>query len=255
MRNIHLNEKEIIAKSKVCLPLDDLNTLDEVKERVEELSPVVGMFKIGKELFTRFGPEAIKLVQSYGADVFYDSKYCDIPNTVREAAYAATQLGVTIFNVHALGGLEMMRAAVDGAREASGKYKIKMPKIIGVTILTSINQDIMNHELNIKGSIENQVLHLANLARAAGLDGVVCSAMDLSFIKDKMPNDFMFVTPGIKGPRTEAGADQKRVLTPGEAIKNGASILVIGRTITQQLTAEARLQAGYDILNDMARVM
>lgn len=255
MKTIKLSEKEKKAKSKVCLPLDGLNTLAEVKARVEELSPVVGMFKIGKELFTRFGPTAIKLVQSYDADVFFDSKYCDIPNTVRGAAYAATQLGVTIFNVHALGGLEMMRAAVAGAREASVKYKIKMPKVIGVTILTSISREIMNWELNIDGNVEDQVLHLANLAQEAGLDGIVCSAMDLFFIKNKMPDSFMFLTPGIKGPRTEAGDDQKRVLTPGQAVKNGASILVIGRTITQQLTREARLQSAYEILQDMARVM
>jgi len=248
-----LTQKEKLARSKVCLPLDGLNTIEEVKERVEELSSVVGMFKVGKESYTRFGPEVVKVVQEFGSEVFLDLKYHDIPNTVKGAANAATQLGVYMFNVHASGGFEMMKAAFQGAREASEKYNLRMPKVIGVTILTSIDKDIMNKELKINGTIEEQVLSLALLTQKAGLDGVVCSAADLYTIKDKLPPNFMYVTPGIKGPNTPAGADQKRVFTPGNAVLDGSSILVVGRAITDPPTKEERLKAGYEVLQDMAR--
>ncbi|MBU1976105.1 MAG: orotidine-5'-phosphate decarboxylase [Nanoarchaeota archaeon] len=251
---MELNDKEKKARERVCLPLDGLNTLDKVKSRVEELSPVVGLFKIGKESFTRFGPEVVKLVQKYGSEVFLDLKYHDIPNTVKGAAKAAAELGVFMFNVHASGGLEMMKAAVEGAKsgvDAGGK----MPKVIGVTMLTSIDQDIMNNDIGIPGKVEDEVLKLALLTQMAGLDGVVCSAADLHGIKDKLPTDFMYVTPGIKGPKTGGGADQKRVFTPGNAVSDGSTILVVGRAITGPATAEERVQAGLDVLKDMADEM
>jgi len=218
---------------------------------VEELSPVVGLFKIGKETFTRFGPEIVKIVQGYGADVFLDLKYHDIPNTVKGAAEAATKLGVYVFNVHASGGLEMMKAVMEGVKSGVEKYGVKAPKVIGVTVLTSIDEETLNNELRIPGKVEEQVLYLAQLAQKAGLDGIVCSAADLHAVKDKLPPDFMYVTPGIKGPNTAAGADQKRVFTPGNAVKDGSTILVIGRAITQ---AENRVQAGLDVLKDMGDV-
>ncbi|MFA6269085.1 MAG: orotidine-5'-phosphate decarboxylase, partial [archaeon] len=194
-----ISEKEKIARSKVCLPLDGLNTLKELKERVEELSPIVGLFKIGKESFTRFGPESIKAVKEAGGEVFLDLKYHDIPNTVKGAAGAATERGVFMFNVHASGGSLMMKAALEGATEMAAKLGIERPKIVAVTILTSIDQKILNEELKVSGSVEDQVLNLAILAKNSGLDGIVCSAADLYAIKDKLPQDFMFVTPGIQG--------------------------------------------------------
>ncbi|MFH1591215.1 MAG: orotidine-5'-phosphate decarboxylase [archaeon] len=248
---MELTDKEKMAREKVCLPLDGLDTLDEVRERVEELSPVVGLFKVGKESFTRFGPDIIRLIHESGSEVFLDLKYHDIPNTVKGAAKAASELGVAMFNVHASGGLEMMKAASQGVEEAV-KKGAKRPKILGVTILTSIDQDIMNKELHIDGNVEDQVLRLALLTKEAGLDGIVCSASDLHAIKDKLPEGFLFVTPGIKGPTTEGGADQKRVFTPGNAIEDGASILVVGRAITGPPTKEERMQAGLDVLKDMS---
>lgn len=252
---MELTEKEKIARSKVCLPLDGLNTIQEVKERVEELSPVVGLFKVGKESFTRFGPSVVKVIQDYGAEVFLDLKYHDIPNTVEGAAKAATELGVYMFNVHASGGLAMMKSALKGAKETSEKKGIRMPKVISVTILTSIDQNIMNLELNILGKVEDQVLRLAQLTQNAGLDGVVCSAADLYAIKSKLPKDFMYVTPGIKGVNTPAGADQKRVFTPGNAVQDGSTILVVGRAITDPVTKEGRLKAGYEILQDIVKYL
>lgn len=245
-----LNEKARFARSRVCLALDNLGSLEELSQRVEELSPLVGMFKIGKELFTKFGPEAIKVVQSYGANVFFDSKFYDIPHTVKEAAKAATQLGAAMFNVHCSGGLEMMKAAIEGAREASQRFNIAMPKIIGVTVLTSINQETMNQELGLSGEVGEQVLRLARLAYQAGLDGIVCSAEDLVRLKGEFPENFIFVTPGIR----LAGADkqdQKRVLTPSGALRSGSCLLVVGRAITGYPTKEERLNAAYEILEDM----
>ncbi|MFA6419951.1 MAG: orotidine-5'-phosphate decarboxylase [archaeon] len=250
-----ISEKEKIARSKVCLPLDGLNTLKELKERVEELSPIVGLFKIGKESFTRFGPESIKAVKEAGGEVFLDLKYHDIPNTVKGAAGAATERGVFMFNVHASGGSLMMKAALEGATEMAAKLGIERPKIVAVTILTSIDQKILNEELKVSGSVEDQVLNLAILAKNSGLDGIVCSAADLYAIKDKLPQDFMFVTPGIQGVNTPAGADQKRVFTPANAIADGSTILVVGRAITAPKTKEERLQAGYEILRDMAKYL
>ena len=248
-----LSEKEKIARSKVCLPLDELNTIKEIKERVSELSNYVGLFKIGKETFTRFGPESIKIVKAAGGNVFLDLKYHDIPNTVKGAASAATEKGVYMFNVHASGGLEMMKAALQGAEETAQKLGIERPKITAVTVLTSIDKNILNNEIGISGEVEEQVLRLATLTKEAGLDGVVCSATDLYAIKDKLPQEFMFVTPGIKGPNTPAGADQKRVFTPGNAIEDGSTILVIGRAITGFNTKEERQKAAYEVLQDMAK--
>jgi orotidine-5'-phosphate decarboxylase len=248
---INLSEKEKIARSKICLPLDGLNSIEELKERVSELSPVVGLFKIGKESFTRFGPKAIQIVKENGGEVFLDLKYHDIPNTVKGAASAATELGVKIFNVHASGGKEMMINALQGSNEKAIELGIERPKIIAVTILTSVDQKIMNEEIKINGSVEEQVLNLALLSKESGLDGIVCSAADLYAIKEKLPRDFMFVTPGIQGVNTLAGADQKRVFTPKNAVLAGSTILVVGRAITSPKTREERLQAGLEIIKNM----
>lgn len=247
-----LSEQEQIARSKICLPLDHFDTLDEVKTCLHELSPLVGMFKVGKELFTRFGPEVVRLVQSAGADVFLDLKFHDIPNTVKGAAYAATQLGVYVFNVHAVGGLAMMQAALEGATTASETHQLRRPKIIGVTVLTSIDRHTLNAELRIPWSVEDYVLHLAQLTHRAGLDGIVCAAADLATITTHLPSQFLYVTPGIQGPTTAAGSDQKRVATPYNAVQDGASILVVGRAIT---AAPDRGQAAREILADIVKAL
>jgi len=251
-----LTEKEQEARKKVCLPLDNINSITEFKERVEELSPIVGLFKIGKGSFTRYGLKAIDLAKEYGSELFLDLKYHDIPNTVKDAAAAATEVGAYMFNVHASGGLEMMKAAAEGASETAERFNMRKPKIVAVTILTSIDEKIMNNELRIPGKVEDQVLHYAKLANEAGLDGIVCSAADLYSIKSKLPENFMYVTPGIQHPKTaNIGSDQKRVFTPGNAIKDGSSILVVGRAITGYKTTDERVKAGYEILQDMAKYL
>ena len=256
---MNLNEKEELAKQKLCLPLDNLYTLDEVRARVEELHPVVGKFKVGKGSYTRFGPAAVKVVQDYGAEVFLDLKFKDIPNTVQDAADAATSLGVYMFNVHIDGGSAMLRAAVKGANEAAEKYNVQKPKVIGVTVLTSIDNNILKNELDYNPSgcvfdgVQDYVFRFARLAEESGLDGIVCSANDLGSLPlNIVKKDFLYVTPGIEGPGAAAGSDQKRVSTPGQAITNGSSLLVVGRAITGGKTPEERLERGYKILQDMA---
>lgn len=235
----------------VCLPLDGLASLREVRTLVEELSPFVGRFKVGKESFTRFGPEIVGLVQDHGAGVFLDLKYHDIPNTVRGAARAATELGVSMFNVHAAGGLAMMTAAREGVEEAAPGPDAA-PKVVAVTVLTSIDDQIMNRECGVPGSVEDQVLHLAKLTEAAGLDGIVCSAADLHALSGRLRPRFLFVTPGIKGTSTPAGSDQKRVFSPGRAVAAGSSLLVVGRAITG---APDRSAAAREVLTDIAGVL
>ena len=295
-----LNAAQIAARKMVCLPLDELSTLHEIAERVKELSPYVGLFKIGKESFTRFGDEAVKLVHDSGAEVFLDLKYHDIPNTVGGASDAATEKTICMFNIHASGGREMIRKAVQAAQQASNKYSVNKPKLIGVTVLTSIgpaeyldinrilvpklsfddlkpyyNMKTTDAELQTKFAgmlfhkgyanlitetkdglrsnvIEQQVLNLGKMMANEGGDGIVCSAADLQYITKELPPDFTFVTPGIMGPNTPAGADQRRVATPGNAVEDGASILVIGRAITGGKTPEERQQAAYDVLQDIA---
>lgn len=246
-----LSSLEQAARTKVCLPLDGLNSLAEVRDLVEELSPFVGLFKVGKESFTRFGPEVVTLVHDHGAGVFLDLKYHDIPNTVKGAARAATEMGVAVFNVHASGGLAMMAAARQGVEEA-GPASGEVPKVIAVTVLTSIDDEILNDECGVPGAVEDQVLRLAKLTEAAGLDGIVCSAADLHALTGKLGPEFLFVTPGIKGTTTPAGEDQKRVLSPGRAVAAGSSMLVVGRAITG---AADRRQAAREILADIATVL
>jgi orotidine-5'-phosphate decarboxylase len=246
-----LSAKEREAREKVCLPLDGLHTLDEVRARVEELSPFVGRFKVGKESFTRFGPRVVELVRDHGAGVFLDLKYHDIPNTVKGAARAAAEMGVAMFNVHAVGGMAMMKAALDGLDEA-GFAGADRPRVIGVTVLTSVSERVLNEEIGVPGRVEDQVVRLARLAQDAGLDGIVCSAADLAALAGSLRDGFLFVTPGIKGTSTPAGQDQVRVMSPGRAVAAGSSLLVIGRAITG---APDRQVAARQVLQDIAEVI
>lgn len=246
-----LSPKERAARERVCLPLDGLHSLEEVEALVEELSPFVGMFKIGKESFTRFGPDVVRLVRQGGAGVFLDLKYHDIPNTVRGAARAATELGVAMFNVHASGGSTMMAAAREGVQDVAPAGG-PAPKVVAVTVLTSLDEKTLRSECGVDGPLEEQVLRLARLARDAGLDGIVCSAADLGSLAGRLGEAFLFVTPGIKGTTTPAGEDQKRVMSPGRAVAAGSSLLVVGRAITG---APDRARAAREVLEDIAGVL
>ncbi len=193
---------------------------------VDRLLPELCRLKIGKEMFTRLGPDFVDQLQQRGFDVFLDLKYHDIPNTVARACQAAAELGVWMVNVHALGGRRMMQAAA----EAVSGYQ-QRPRLIAVTVLTSMSDDDLQ-ELGIQRTPAEMALSLAGLARDSGLDGVVCSAQEAGAMRQQCGQDFLLVTPGIR-PAGSAADDQRRIMTPQDAMRAGASYLVIGRPITQ----------------------
>jgi orotidine-5'-phosphate decarboxylase len=193
---------------------------------VEQLTPDLCRLKVGKELFTATGPQFIETVQEKGFEVFLDLKFHDIPNTVAKACEAAAKLGVWMVNVHALGGQKMMQAA----REALDKYA-QRPRLIAVTILTSMDQEDTN-QIGLHGAPEDNVISLAHLAKDSGLDGVVCSPKGVTQLRQALGKDFLLVTPGVR-PQGASQDDQKRTMTPKQALQSGASFLVIGRPITQ----------------------
>lgn len=192
----------------------------------DRLQPSLCRLKVGKELFTAAGPQLVEQLQKRGFEVFLDLKFHDIPNTTAQACKAAASLGVWMVNVHASGGRRMMEAA----REALANIQ-RRPKLIAVTVLTSMSQaDLV--ELGITVTPAEQVLRLAGLAQASGMDGVVCSAQEAAELRKRAGPDFCLVTPGIR-PANAAADDQSRIMTPSAALQNGASYLVIGRPITR----------------------
>ena len=205
----------------------DFNEAKIALSLVDSLDPKLCRLKVGKELYTACGPDLIKQIQDRGFEVFLDLKFHDIPNTVAKAVNVAGNMGVWMLNVHASGGQAMMEAA----REALLKFGSQRPKLIAVTVLTSLAQVDLN-QVGIDCSPEEQVSKLAFLTRDAGLDGVVCSAAETRMLRMELPREFCLVTPGIRRA-TDAVGDQKRVLGPADAVRNGSNYLVVGRPITQ----------------------
>lgn len=193
---------------------------------IDQLNPELCRLKVGKEMFTHLGPNFIEKIQLKGFEVFLDLKYHDIPNTVAKACSAAADLGVWMLNVHASGGRRMM----DAAAEAIAKHS-RQPRLIAVTVLTSMSEDDLK-ELGITLSPAEQALKLAQLAKDSGLDGIVCSAQEAQNMKQALGKSFQLVTPGIRPAGSEKD-DQRRIMTPSDAITAGSDYLVIGRPITQ----------------------
>lgn len=206
----------------------DYPDLESALAMVRMLDPSLCRVKVGKELFTRAGPQVLEALKSLGFDVFLDLKYHDIPNTVAQAVLAAAEAGVWMVNVHASGGPKMMAAARHVLDDISPQSR---PLLIAVTVLTSMDQQELN-ALGVSGSLEDQVIRLARLARESGMDGVVCSALEAGKIKQELGTEFVTVTPGIR-PAGAAINDQTRIMTPSAAIKSGADYLVVGRPITE----------------------
>jgi orotidine-5'-phosphate decarboxylase len=213
------------ASNKIIFALD-VNGIAEIDRFAGMLSGRVGMFKVGKELFTATGPEAVKTVQRHGGQVFLDLKYHDIPNTVAKAMLEAARLGVQLVNLHALGGLEMMETAATAVRKEFGDQR---PKLLAVTILTSSTQETLRG-VGIEYPVQDMVVRLARLAQNAGMDGVVASPLEIGLIREACGPDFLIVTPGVR-PGFASVDDQKRIMTPSEAVQAGADYLVIGRPI------------------------
>jgi orotidine-5'-phosphate decarboxylase len=214
------------------------------------LAPEVGMFKVGKQLFVNAGPNIVRTIHDLGGEVFLDLKFHDIPNTVAAAAVEATRLGVKLFNVHISGGREMMRQTAAAVEEVCGKEGLRRPAVLGVTVLTSLDGSDLE-ALGIQGGVPAQVVRLAGVAQEAGLAGVVCSAQEVPEIRRACGESFMMVTPGIRPAGQQAG-DQKRVMTPGDAVRAGIDYIVVGRPIT---AAADPVAAARSVVAEMASVL
>jgi orotidine-5'-phosphate decarboxylase len=227
LQGADLNHSRLATKDRIVVALD-VPDRSSALTLVEQLSGLVGLFKIGKQLFTAEGPGLAREIIAAGERVFLDLKFHDIPNTVAGAARAAARLGVSIFNVHAIGGGEMMRAAADALQKLGTPVP---PAVLGVTVLTSMsNADLA--QVGIEQKTDEMVIRLARLARDAGLDGVVASPREIRLIREQVAaTGFIILTPGIR-PAWSASGDQKRIATPAEALREGADYLVIGRAIT-----------------------
>ncbi len=229
------------ARKKIIFALD-VDSMAQVEQWATLLADKVGMFKIGKQLFTSCGPQVVRSVRERGGEVFLDLKYHDIPNTVAMATLAAARLGVTLCNLHALGGYEMMaatRSALD--QEFSPGER---PKLLAVTILTSSTAETLKG-VGINLPVPEMVVKLAMLAKSAGIDGVVASPLEVSLIREACGNDFLIVTPGVR-PSFASVDDQKRIMTPADAVKGGADYLVIGRPIAAAKDPVAACEAIID---------
>ena len=233
------------TRDKLIVALD-VDSLNSAKEIIDKLYPLVKIFKIGSQLFTEAGPDAVRMVRARGARVFLDLKFHDIPNTVANASKAAARLGVFMMNLHVQGGFEMMRTASIAVKEEARRLNIERPVVLGVTVLTSIGEKDLK-DLEIRKGVKSQVTYLAKLAKDAGLDGVVASAEEIQPIRWTCGDDFIIVTPGIR-PQWAQKGDQKRTATPKEAIKLGATYIVVGRPI---LEAADPKKAAEDVIKEM----
>ena len=229
------------AKDKLIIALD-VETPSKALGLVKELRSVAGMFKVGSQLFTAAGPQIVRDIIALDSKVFLDLKFHDIPHQIAGAARAAAELGVSLFTIHASGGSEMMRRAVDAVAEVGNETAV-----LAITVLTSIDADILA-QIGVNSTPSESVLRLVKLAEASGVDGVVASAQEIKTIRDAIPNpNFLVVTPGIRSAQNDSG-DQKRVATPAAAISAGASYLVVGRPIT---SATDPLAAAQQIVTEM----
>src|SRR5437016_6651389 len=229
----------------------DVATADRALGRFKAQHDVAGMFKIGSQLFTAAGPGIVRQIVTRGGRVFLDLKFHDIPNTVAAAGVEATRLGVSIFNVHASGGVEMMKRTAEAVAETAERERLMKPKVIAVTLLTSLNQASME-QLGINDKPSTVVARLTRLAADCGLDGVVASPQEIGIIRETVANrDFLIVIPGIRSSANET-QDQRRTLNAAEAIRAGADYLVVGRPI---LNAEDPPGAARKIVEDIDAAM
>ncbi|MFA4980893.1 MAG: orotidine-5'-phosphate decarboxylase [Candidatus Omnitrophota bacterium] len=228
----------------------DMDSEDKAIKAVEKLKNDVRFFKVGLELFSSCGPDIVRRIKEAGCEVFLDLKFHDIPNTVAKAAVSAARLSPFMFNVHALGGYDMMKRTAEAVAEEAKKSPARSrPKVLAVTILTSMDENALA-SIGIKDNVEKAVLRLAETAKSAGLDGVVASPAETALIREKLGKGFLIVTPGVR-PAWAAVNDQKRIATPKDAIGAGADFIVVGRPITE---ARDPGKAVREILDEMIEI-
>jgi len=235
-----------VMKDRLIIALD-VPTASKAMELVALLRGRVGMFKVGSQLFTSAGPQLVRKISSGGDKVFLDLKLHDIPRTVTNSALELVKMGVVMFNLHIMGGMEMMQLTVKEVHHYCSVHKLRRPKILGVTVLTSLNQENFR-SMGIEKSVDELVVQLSLLAQEAGLDGVVASPKEIKGIRSACGRGFTIVTPGVR-PFWAGADDQKRLATPREAIKAGADYIVIGRPITG---AEDPLSALERVLSELS---
>jgi len=235
------------AKSRLIFALD-VASMREAEQLVRALAREVGLFKIGKQLFLHAGPAVVRMVRDRGGDVFLDLKFHDIPRTVAKAAAEATRMGVRMFDLHASGSLAMMQQTVSEVNRICRNEQLRRPKILAVTVLTSLTRDDLRR-VGVAAGVENQVVRLARLARQAAMDGVVASPLEIGRIRKECGRGFLIVTPGVRSAKS-GWDDQKRVLTPEQAIAAGADYIVVGKPIRD---AKDPLAAARDIVGEMER--
>jgi orotidine-5'-phosphate decarboxylase len=246
MKNISNSE----AVDKLIFALDAAS-YNEALSWIDLLSGHVGMFKVGKELYTAVGPKIVEYIKQRNQKVFLDLKFHDIPNTVARAAESAVRLGVDMFNVHASGGSKMIAETVKAVQTLAGKDGRARPVILAVTVLTSLNDaDLL--EIGFDRKTNDLVLHLAKMAQKAGATGVVASPQDVTALRQDLAHDFILVTPGIRSSKESAKDDQKRTLSACEAVQSGADYIVVGRPIRQ---AADPLAACRDFVREIAAGM
>jgi orotidine-5'-phosphate decarboxylase len=228
------------ARDRLIIALD-FSHAEKAIEFVDLIEDRCRFYKVGSELFTTDGHFVIQELNKRKKNVFLDLKFHDIPHTVGAVSRVCARMDVKIFNVHASGGLEMMREAKKTSLEEAGKSGKKPPLILAVTVLTSITSEVLKKEMKVSLTAKRQVIHLAKMAQSAGLDGVVCSPFEIKDIKRSCGSGFIVLTPGVRPSWSEAG-DQKRFKTPKEAFEDGADYLVIGRPVTKSLEPVASLE-------------
>ncbi len=245
-----LSQQPIVVptKERIVIALD-VDSSDKARSLIGEIGDSVGAFKIGLQLFTSAGPSFVGEMVNAGHRVFLDLKFHDIPNTVARAAVEATRLGVWMFTVHSLGGSEMMKRCAEAVVEASEREAIAKPKLVGVTVLTSSTANELS-EVGIESDVKEEVVKLAQIAAQCGLDGAVASAHEAADIKTAVPGTFLVVTPGVRLPSATFD-DQKRVMTPAEAVRSGSDFLVIGRPVTAARDKRAAVE---QIINNIESI-
>jgi len=245
--NLQLVRSPAPARERLILALD-VDDLERARTILKLLAGEVGMFKVGKQLFTHAGPQAVKLIQEMGGEIFLDLKFHDIPTTVAKAAVEATRLGVKMFNVHASGSLEMMRLTVKEVSRVCRQESLRRPIMLAVTVLTSLNKSDLK-KVGIEGDVTDQVVRLALLSQEAGMDGVVAAPNEVVEIRAECGRQFIIVTPGIRLQKSKRN-DQKRVMTPSDAVHAGVDYIVVGRPIME---AKDPLSVTREIISEMER--